>query len=63
MEKYIDYLESKNALIGSVGIFENGKPMYKRNFGQAALGKGGKKFNNQILDCFFDIEKRLMTLQ
>ena len=43
MEKYIIYLESKNALIGSVGIFENGKPVYKRNFGQAALGKTEKR--------------------
>ena len=43
MEKYFDYLESKNALIESVGIFENGKPVYKQNFGQAVLGKMRKE--------------------
>ena len=53
MEKYIDYLESKNALIGSVGIFENGKPVYKRNFGQAALGKSRKEIQQSNTRLFF----------
>ena len=53
MEKYIDYLESKNTLIGSVGIFENGKPVYKLNFGQAALGKRKKEIQQINTRLFF----------
>ncbi len=38
IEQYIIYLEQQNELIGSIAIYENGQPSFKRDFGQMAKG-------------------------
>ena len=47
LDKYIDYLEENNQIIGRVSITENGKTVYARNMGQADLPAGTKIVKNQ----------------